>query len=77
VREQFVALAYDDAGHDADGTTKVPTQGYNVFGAVTTACENSCDERVCVHARRFPLLRLSGDSNSLRESLERSCLDQH
>jgi hypothetical protein len=39
VREQFVALAYDDAGHDADGTTKVPTQGYNVFAAVTMDCK--------------------------------------
>ncbi len=39
MREQFVALAYDDAGHDADGTTKVPTQGYNVFAAVTMDCK--------------------------------------
>ena len=32
-------LAYDDDGHDVDGTSKVPTQGYNVFAAVTQSGE--------------------------------------
>ena len=31
---QFQQLAYDDAGHDVDGI-KVPTQGFNVFAALT------------------------------------------
>ena len=45
---QFQQLAYDDAGHDVDGI-KVPTQGFNVFAALTNdSCMGTPGDIYCL-----------------------------